>query len=231
MLTEEFWGLRLDDEDNAGPAAETGSLVHAAADEYHKNNASTEAGLAALAAAVPKFPRGDITRATKIFNAYAEDPKNRDAKVVQCEQKILLTLPPSPLDPTGKPVVIRGTLDQVREDDDGTKRVWDIKTGQTYYGTKALNHYAAQQAVYTLAAPGCEPGGLICTDGYFRPGKKVFWKYRNSLKDFKQLAELVVTHVAFARMKWVPRAPGDHCDRCPHKDFETCSQFNREHVK
>lgn len=219
--------MAMDDEDGSGEAAQTGSLVHHAAESFHRGGD----GLDAIETFLPQYPKANAVRARKIFTAYSQDSKNKDAKIVALETKIEYRIPPAPFDPTGEPVFVRGTLDQIRMDADGTKTLWDIKTGATYYGTKALHHYAAQQALYTLAAgEDVEPGGLICTDGYFRPGGKVFFPYKVTKDDFRQLLAKVAALVAFARRGQVIRTPGDVCEWCPHKTFENCSSYMRNHA-
>lgn len=218
----------MDDSEDSGAAAQTGTLVHHAAEAFHKGGD----GFDAIEVFRGQYPKGDPVRARKIFTAYSADSKNKDAKIVALETKIAFAIPAAPFDPTGEPVIVNGTLDQIREDSDGYKTVWDIKTGVTFYGTKALHHYAAQQALYTLAAgEDVYPGGLICTDGYFRPGGKVFFPYKGVTRaDFQQMLTKVAALVAFARMGQVIRTPGDVCDYCPHKTFEGCSSYVRDHV-
>jgi len=228
FLSEEFWQLMIDDSDDSGPAAQTGSLLHVGAEAFHKTQ-DTEAGRVAIDTFRVNFPKADSKRALKIYEAYIADPKNKNARIIQLEQKIKYEHPCAPFDPTGQPICIIGTLDQIRESEDGKKTVWDIKTGTTYYGTKAINHYMAQQAAYTLAS-GVEPGGLICTDGYFRPGGKVFFRYECTLEDFKQALDSVAVYVAFARMGRVIRTSGDYCDYCDHKNFNNCSSFVKGHT-
>lgn len=231
ILTEEFWKMNLSDDDGSGPAAQTGSLIHAGADAFHKHE-SEKAGLEALEASAPGFPLADRTRAEKHYRAYVSDPKNKNAKVVQCEQKVRIEIPPSPLDPTGMPVIIRGTLDQIRQDSDGYKTVWDIKTGATYYGVRALNHYVAQQAAYTLAGgEDVFPGGLICTEGYFKKPPKVFFKYTCTKVDMMYIMEQVADIVARARMGRIWRNSGDSCERCVHKSFEKCTDYMKGHAQ
>lgn len=172
--------LVMHEEDGgAKPAAETGNLVHDAAEHYHKTKGTEEervaAGLRALEAARVQFPAGDAEKARQIFRAYVADETNRSAEVVWCEEQVRLTLEAAPQDPTGRPIVIVGTLDQVRRDRvTGVLSVWDIKTGGYLTGEDSVLDYLIQQAVYTLAArqtldPAIEPGGLIYTPGYERP--------------------------------------------------------------
>ncbi len=225
ILTEEYWGMSYGGSDGGETAAQTGSLVHHAAEAFHRGGD----GRKAIESFSASYPQADVQRAIRIFSAYAEDPKNRDAKVIRIEEKIMMEIPPDPTDPTGLPVVIRGTLDQVREEPDGRRTVWDIKTGKTYFGTKALNHYVAQQAIYTLAS-GVDVGGLICTDGYFRkPVMKVHWRYKLSLDDMKQFLPIIAREVAAARRGQLSRVPGDHCEWCIHKEYATCSDYMRSH--
>lgn len=250
FLSAEFWQLTDQDDEGGGVSAQTGNLVHAAANIYHTFPAGSdlqrrlEAGMAALEAARQKFPIGEVPRAKKIFQAYATDKENQEAEVIRNEHKVIAKLPPAPFDPTGKPVVIRGTLDQVRLID-GVPKVFDIKTGRMYYGRVALDHYMTQQAAYTLAAqqtwgeefkaaglPRVEPGALICTDGYFRPMGQVMWHHGWDFEDIPLILQNVVTQVAAARMKMVNLTPStDACRWCEFKKFSACKSFYQDHVQ
>lgn len=243
FLSQALW-LPGDDDDPGGEAAQTGNLVHSAAKTFHDLSMlppeeRREAGLKALEAAREKFPGGDPKKAKKHFLAYASDPQNSEAKVVKVEQKVWAEIPPSPLDPTGEPVVIRGTLDQLRIRD-GIAVVDDIKTGSHYYGLKALDHYRTQQAAYVLAARqtfgkefgDIEPGALICTDGYFRPEGRVFWYHKWSADLIPMILQNVVNQVAAARAKLLGFSPSiETCRWCEHKNFENCSTFARDHIR
>ncbi len=166
--------LSMHEESSGGRAAQTGSLVHAAADAFHKSKEDrTAAGLAALEAARAKFPYGDEEKAREIFRSYSSDPENEKAQVLWSEASVTLTLQAAEGDPTQEAIVIRGTLDQVRRHPDGTLRVWDIKTGSFLSGEETVLDYLTQQAVYTLAAretldPSIQPGGIIYTPAYER---------------------------------------------------------------
>lgn len=174
--------LSMYEESPGNCAAQTGSLVHSAADAYHKTKGSladrAAAGQAALDAARVKFPDGDEEKARKIFRSYAADEENQKAEVVWSEAAVRLTLDAAPGDPTGRRIVIAGTLDQVRRHSDGFLRVWDIKTGQYLTAEESILEYLTQQAVYTLAAretldPTIEPGGLIYTPAYDKARARV----------------------------------------------------------
>jgi hypothetical protein len=248
FLSEAYWAPDDLAEDTGGEAAQTGNLVHAGAQAFHDLRGTPEereeAGLAALEAARLKFPGGDARRAVKIFRAYAADPQNSEAKVLKNEMKVMASIAPAPWDVTRQPVVIRGTLDQVRLDSDGVPRVYDIKTGKKFYGSIALDHYMTQQAAYTLAAhqtwgeefkaaglPQVEPGALICTDGYFRPSGRAIWHHKWAFDDIELILQNVVNQVAAARMKRLGFAPStDACMWCEHKTFSSCKAFYKDHV-
>lgn len=235
-LDPAFWETVEDPEETGGEAAQTGNLVHSGAAEYHRRQGAsekerTEAGLSALEAAREQFPLGDAKRATKIFQWYASDKANLEANVVKVEEKVLFQLPCAPFDPTGQPIYIKGTLDQIREDEDGRWTLWDIKTGKNYYGEKALKHYELQQCAYLIAAEQTyqkevHPGGLICTNGY-EEKKHVFfhsWYERDAVES---LLWPIAVHVAVVRMGRPLITSGDHCRWCVHKKPQNCRMFGK----
>lgn len=229
---------RLDD-DEGGSAAQTGSLVHEAAAAFHRAasamgvNARTEEGLAAIEAARQKFPDGNAEKARTIFAAYAADPQNAQAEVIWVEQQVRLELPPAPIDPTGLPVVVAGTLDQIRRDRDGTLRLWDIKTGSAHDGFASLLHYEVQQATYLLAgratlAPDLQPGGLIYTPGYEKKHARRFFDYEHSVEDAELLVAAVTWTVALIRSGQAIFRPGiDTCRWCRFKSPKECLPYYR----
>lgn len=237
MLSSAYWAYEEggDPEEGVGSeATETGSLVHAAADVFHKLQAESaqkrlEVGLDILEAAREKFPKGNVKRARSVFTAYAQDKENIEANVVKCEAKITFALPCAPFDPTGLPVYFRGTLDQIRQDENGQWTVWDIKTGATYYGRKALDHYILQQAAYVLGAEQhykhpVHPGGLICTKGY-EEKSQVFFFHFWSREEAESILWPIISNVAVARMGKIPLVSGDACKWCEHKKLEKCRQI------
>jgi len=220
--------LKYEDESDGGVAAQTGNLVHSAAAAFH-NHKDLEAGLAALEAARLEFPRGDPEKADKIYRAYAADPKNNEAEVVWCERKVRLDLAPAPGDPTGEPVVIEGTLDQVRRES-GVLRVWDIKTGDRLGPEENLDDYLIQQAVYVLAArqtldPTIEPGGLIYTPGYSKPRGRRFIPYTLTIEQLRLFVTPVVHAVSLIR-QGIPafRPSAENCRWCDYRPFTQCSR-------
>lgn len=220
--------LVMHDESEGGAAAQTGNLVHDAAEHYHKTKGTlaqrTEAGLAALEAARAEFPAGDPEKAREIFRAYAQDRENIEAEVLWVEQQVTLTLAADPGDPTGEPIVITGTLDQVRRDKaDGVLRVWDIKTGDYKSGDENVLDYLTQQAVYTLAAratldPTIDIGGLIYTPAYFKARSKVHLPNTMTVEQAEDLLLTVPAVVSMIR-RGLPifRPEVDHCKFCDVK--------------
>jgi hypothetical protein len=106
------------DEDLAGEAAATGSVAHAAVAAYHLaagHGEEVEAGLAAIRGCLDRFPRASPEDAARHFIDYAADPRHQAADVVAVERPVRLVLPPAWGDPTGREVVVEGTVDQVRD--------------------------------------------------------------------------------------------------------------------
>lgn len=220
--------LKYEDESEGGVAAQTGNLVHAAAAALHQHH-DLEAGLAALEAARIQFPRGDGKKAVSIYRAYAADPENSEADVPWVEQKVRLDLAAAPGDPTGEPVVIEGTLDQVRRKD-GRLRVWDIKTGDRLGAEENLDDYLIQQAVYVLAArqtldAEILPGGLIYTPGYLKPRGRRFIPYDLTIEQLKLFVTPVIHAVSLIR-QGIPafRPSAENCRWCEYRPFTQCSR-------
>src|SRR5690348_15014108 len=87
--------LKLLGEDEAGQAADTGSAVHFAAKMFHTQaRGDVAAALKAMAENLPEFPLADLGTAEAHFRLYAKDRRNQQAKIILCEEKISLTLPP-----------------------------------------------------------------------------------------------------------------------------------------
>lgn len=144
-----------------------------------------------------------------------------------------VTLPPHEIDPTGRMVVLQGTLDQVRETPQGL-RLYDVKTGRTE-GVQMLDLYAYQVAAYCVMATELlgepvAPGALIRTAGYLRPGvvpatepPGVFFSVPWGLADCRGLLDAVRLAVANIRCGEVNFGPGYHCAAtCPARGLQTC---------
>jgi RecB family exonuclease len=220
------------EEDEGGNAAQTGNLVHSAAAVYHKTTGTPtvrrEAGLAALEAARSEFPQGDPEKGRDIFTRYAGDPENQNAVTPWVEERVKLVLAPHETDPTGQPIVIAGTLDQVRREKDGSLRVYDIKTGSGKTADESLAEYAIQQAAYVLAArqtldPNIQPGSLIYTPGYEKPRGRRFLPLNLSVERCMLLLTPVVVNVAMIRRGipvFTPSAGA--CQYCKIRPYNNC---------
>lgn len=219
------------DDDESNAPADTGSLVHAGAAAFHKTDGDVqfrkEAGDNAIETSLPLFPRGDRSKALTIFAAYAADPTNQNAVVPWVEEKVTLTLAPSPCDPTQEPIVISGTLDQVRLDGD-TLCVWDIKTGSGKDANETNAEYVLQQCVYTMAAretlnPDILPGGFIYTPGYDKPRGRRFLPLGLSIEQCKTLLAPLPRIVSLIRQGvplFMPSAGA--CQYCPVRPYTNC---------
>lgn len=204
----------------SGEAADTGSAVHAGCAEWHKEH-DYDTALAALKESVGRYPKADIGKAGRHFQAYTKDPRNIEAKVEACEKKVKLRL--------AKDVFVFGTLDQIRLHPDGTLRVWDIKTGARLTGWEMIHEHAYQLAAYALAATDVIgrdvlPGGFIRTDSYLkRTPTQVFWPSGLSLSQCRMMMRDVLRKVFTIRNGVVPAAiPGTHCSFCPAGELLNC---------
>lgn len=219
--------LDTDDSVPGNQAAQTGNLVHSAVAKYHKTagsvEARTKAGLKALADAREQFPDGDPKAATVHFQAYAQDPKNSEADVAWCEEPVRLTLD----SPDGVPIIIEGTLDQVRRKD-GILSVWDVKTGGRLTAATSVEEYLVQQAIYVLAAretldPSVEPGGLIHTPGYAKKRGITHPPLKIGLDQCIMLMHSVVDTVLSLRAGHPAFRPSyEACQYCPLRPFTHC---------
>ena len=183
----------LDQTDESGPAADTGSVVHAGVAAFHLEPEIGKKVAAAVAAmqqtlAAKTFPLADANEARLYLEPYCLDPRNlhaefapaprdikrKDGSILRSGQPaievpVFAKLDPHPLDPTGQPVYIRGMLDQIRLER-GTGKVCDLKTGTKMTGWEMIHDYALQQAAYVVAARqsgfDAEPGSIIRNYGY-----------------------------------------------------------------
>lgn len=222
--------LSLANEGVGGQAAQTGNLIHVAAQAFHTETVldPVAAGLQALADAREKFPVGDQEKAATVFRAYAADPQNRNATVLWCETAVRLVLPAAPGDPTGEPIVIEGVLDQVRRHSNGVLRVWDIKTGDRLTADECIDEHMMQQACYVLAAratldASIEPGGLIYTPAFLRNRGKRFIDLPLTVSSATVLMSLLPPLVSAVRRGVPAFNPGvESCRWCEFKRFPAC---------
>ena len=223
----------LGDEDR-GQAADTGSAVHYAAKAFHTfAKGDVAAAIKAMEKNLPEYPLADLGTAEGHFRLYASDPRNKEAKIVLCEEKIEVRLEA----PEGhiEEVVIQGTLDQVRQEG-GRLVVCDIKTGASAgEGDDMLNYYAAQLAAYQVGAANLlkqhvSAAAIIRTRDYLKTDRKknpkpgpVFWYASWTYADALSLLEEVRRAVGDVRSGRISVAPStENCKWCPGGGIGNC---------
>jgi hypothetical protein len=203
-------------ERDGSKAADTGSAFHAGAEAWHKTGEVQEA-IAAMRSRLADFPLADLHDAELSLRPYCADPRNSPKVVVESEQTVTLTLE------TGEePIIIRGRLDQIR--DDG--RLWDLKHSDRP-GFELVHDYAYQLACYAKAK-GKQVGGIINPKGYRKRGVTdpsppgVFWPTLWEQKHIDALMDEIIKVVLDIRYGRVPIRPGPHCSYCPAGSFRDC---------
>lgn len=217
--------LTLQCEGESGQAADTGSAIHKAIAAFHTHTkGEIAAAMKVMEQHLPEYPLADLGTAEMHFRHYAKDPRNKEAKVVLCEEKLSLALPP----PQGctEAVEIHGTTDQVREEEGGLV-VWDVKTGSSAEGHEMLSHHAAQLAAYQVGAakrlgvPSVR-AGIIRTKDYLKTDRQrkpkpgpVFWNASWRYSDAVLLLEEVRRIVGDVRSGRISTAPSsENCRYC-----------------
>jgi hypothetical protein len=218
-------------EDSSGPAADTGSLTHVAVAEWHRNP-DIAAAIAEMQAAHPRFAQGDIAEATQLFFQYTQDEANQGDIIARdsngqllVEFKTSIRLTPAPSDPTQKPIVIQGTIDQVRIRN-GRPEVWDLKTSKKEPSDQ-LNMYLYQLGAYALMASNhlktpVRLGGLICARQYSRRGGQAHCLYGNRYSDLSTIIQGIRLAVSLVRQGRPFPGPGEHCRYCPLGSVAEC---------
>lgn len=216
--------LGMASEGNAG--SNTGSVVHAGVEGFHRGGESVTAGEEAMAEALPKFPEADWGKAYAWYQAYAADPTNRGA-IARLEDGRPAVEVPVRINYKG--VWIAGTLDQVRLTD-GVLSVWDLKTGSGFLSPEdTVAEHQAQQAAYVLAARATlkldiQPGGIIYAVGYDKPRGRRFIPMGVTLKQCEELLDEVVARVAVIRdggRSFIPSAAA--CKFCKLRTYPSCT--------
>lgn len=214
-------------EDEGGAAGDTGSATHVAVREYHRGRSLTQS-LATMGEERTKYPQADLQDAAAMFLHYATDPRNATAEVLLTEEKISFQIAAAAEDPTGEPIAINGTLDQVRRVD-GVLRVYDLKTSRKE-PYSILSQTTFQMAAYVVGAcyklgENVQPGALIMPRKY-RPGSipssPVFWHYSWMLKDIEHILDGVRHVVASIRRGHLWHVPNENCIWCPQKSPDLC---------
>lgn len=219
--------LSLDLDSEGSAATNTGSLVHAGIEGFHKGNDSPQAGEEAMAAAVTRFPQADWAKASAWYAAYAKDPTNYHTIARLNHESWAVEVP---VKLVYKGVHIQGTLDQIRLVD-GVYSVWDVKTGSGFHSPEdTVAEHAAQQAAYVLAARqttglDVQPGGIIYMYGYNLPRGRRFIPMGATLRQCELLLDEVVLRVESIRRSGPSFTPSaDACKFCPFKPYPTCTE-------
>ena len=219
----------------SGPAADTGSAVHLAASAYHTVAAGDfAAAMKSMREHLPEYPLADLGAAEHQFRFYVADPRNT-ARVILCEAKIRIALPPPEGDSTASPVIITGQLDQVRESLGGVLTLYDLKTGGSMEGPAMLATHCAQLAAYQVGASvllgrdvvGC---GIIRTKDYLKLDRKrqpkpgpVFWEAAWTLADARAILDEVRRVVGDIRSGKIRISPSaENCRYCPAVGVANC---------
>jgi len=206
--------LDLISDSNGG--AQTGSVLHAGVEQFHRT-LNEEEGLRALIEAAKSFPLAAVAKAQGWYEKYVADAKNREAQVTHLEHPVSVWY---------NGVYIAGTLDQLRFED-GVYRVWDVKSG-TYLKPEGMRKaYAAQQAAYVLAARATlgldvRPGGIIRVHGYDMKRGEVFVEMNEkTVADCEALLAPVVPIVRAVRAGARDFRPSDDaCRFCPARSLQ-----------
>jgi len=217
--------------DDSGPAAQTGTAMHAASDEFHKTKDVIKA-VEKMHSGKDQYPLADLDAAARMFVSYVQDPRNATADVVLSEHPVEFVIKPHPDDPTKEDIHVRGRLDQVRKEH-GQLRVYDIKTS-TRDGFVLLSESFYQMAAYALGASAVlntrvDPGALILPRKYLSRGvdpasspSGVFWNYVFRTEDAVHAMQGVRIAVMAIRTgtPWV--GPSDACNWCHYGGIDRC---------
>lgn len=217
-----------DEERESGAAADTGNLVHLAASLYHgKAGGDARLSLELMAGAKDRYPAGNVDDAALHFYHYSKDERNKKAKIILNETEVKFQLSPAGNDPTQAPITVMGTLDQVREMDDGRLVLHDIKTGSALWGKQMVSHHALQLAAYMIGASQLlsrpvEQAAIIRTTDYIKGGP-VFWYTPYGIQHAAAMLYGLRQIVAQIRMGNIWITPGASCRFCPLESPANCT--------
>lgn len=214
--------------DDGGPAAQTGTAMHVAVHAFHAPQGDAASGLAAMVEEASCYPQADLDTASAMFLHYSQDPINKNAKVLLREEKVSFTIKAAADDPTGAPIVVIGTVDQVREDN-GIAKVWDLKTSSVEGWNKEaelLHQHTIQLASYCIGASiklgrRVEPGGLILAKRYMK-GQNAHYHAAWSYDDIELIFEGVRQNIAAIRRGNYWAFSGPHCAWCHMGNPDLC---------
>jgi PD-(D/E)XK nuclease superfamily len=217
----------LEPEDDVGPAADTGSAVHAAVAALHRGKDVAES-LGVMQVGIADYPRADLRDAAAMFLAYSADPRNMADEVVYVEEQIQYNIAPAPEDPTGAQISVIGTLDQVRRNAHGLYVV-DIKTSKKD-PLEVLHNATFQIAAYCVGASmklgqSVQPGRLVLPRKYMGQSPSIaaaHWYYPWRLEDAGYILDSIRHIVARVRAGDVWHVPNPDCNWCTFKSPDYC---------
>lgn len=219
--------LQMPDEES-GAAADTGSAAHAAIAAFHRGKGVAES-LEIMRVKSSDYPQADLEDAAGLFLSYATDARNVNAKILLIEAPIGFSIAPAPEDPTQAPISVIGTVDQVREEQDGNLYVNDVKSSKKD-GTDLLHAHTFQVAAYCIGAAiklnrPVRSAKLILLRKY--AGKNastapVFWSYPWTFQDIPQILESVRRRVAEVRAGKLYHVPNKDCCWCHARSPDLC---------
>jgi len=206
-------------------AANTGSMVHAGIEWFHKKDIT--AGMKAIDASREKYPAGDIEEAKTLLRKYVERHKSDPrGKIIASEVLLKVEIPCAAFDETKQKILITGTVDQIRRVGD---EIWvvDHKSGRRS-GADMCDYYAPQIAAYMLMA-AVHLGTLEPVKGYItrlqdlkRSDYKFWWELEFGLSDCLAILAPVQSRIAELRMGRMDSTPNKNCDYCAVKPYPNC---------
>ena len=218
-----------DKDDVAGEAAQTGNLVHVGIQTFHQSNGNEAQARAMVEASSKVYVSGDVTEALRLLQKYCKrETSERRGIVSRSEEKIEVTLPPSPFDPTKEEIVIQGTVDQIRTIGRDTIYVVDHKTGRKPGADMVMEH-ATQLAVYMLGVKRMYPdktvqGFITRIQDLCRADLPYWWPmpFGGTEVEIFNVLQPIIDRIAVIRMQRHHSTPGKHCEWCPLSQYPSC---------
>jgi len=235
------------DDDSPGQATHTGSLTHACIEEFHAETMRTnvEKGIDAAMNAIrvhgPEFPLHDPDDVRINVKHYIADPRNQRAEIVLLEKKLAMEMAPHPTDPTGLPIILQGTQDQIRRMH-SLNCLYDVKTGKPDARDMQYDHIYQLCTYWLLAETHGFPiskAFIIRTQGYRTRGASlpepqgVFLEVPLTHRRVHAYMQRVRYAVAQIRQGIIDWGPGKYCNYCPFNGLAACTnevgrRFNLE---
>jgi hypothetical protein len=182
----------------------------------------------AMEANLHRYKLADLQDATNLFLLYAADTRNRDARVVLVEEYVSFAIAPAPHDPTGAPIEVEGTVDQVRVLDNGLLAVGDIKTSKRD-PMEVLLESTFQLAAYVIGSSiklerKVSRALCILPRKYTKDieHSPVFWHHPWNFDDVEHILERVRNAVADVRSGRIGYLPSANCKWCHQRSPDIC---------